>query len=474
LHLIFSSYVCIGKFLQKKNRISTEKKQKQINNTNPKNKLTMRKFLTGILVASATIMIALTGCNKEGPAGADGKDGKDGADAIATCKECHNPSSVDKVAVEFELSKHSYGEAAFEEAGISSCAPCHEQEAFKYVCANNTPVAFVYDAGTGKWSNPYASSSSTAYGALGCRTCHSSLHTTYGYSDISALTTTAAVPMTMWGGAKTIDLTTDGGKSNLCVKCHQPRPLTCNATTGARLLNYDSLANFPNIIFYDSTAGAVNIYTKPSYRMHVHYGAVGALYAGVGGIEIPGATAYSSSYHTTHASCQDCHMAPMTGAAGGHSFKAKGNFNGCNVSGCHSDSPITATSIKWTGTRSDIKALLDQLATKINACGAGHDILHKDSDAETNLWAGISTGNYDGYLDIYSSSTNPSGYWRDPYSTSGTNMAKPKFPLLKNAQVAAIVNFQFCLREYSLGIHNYEYSNALLQNSIDALTALGF
>ncbi|MEI6853927.1 MAG: hypothetical protein WCL06_13865 [Bacteroidota bacterium] len=434
----------------------------------------MRKFLTGILVASATIMIALTGCNKEGPAGANGKDGKDGADAIATCKECHNPTVVDRVVDEYALSKHSYGATAGEETGNTTCGVCHEQEGFRYVCANNTSTVFTYDAGSGKWINPYMTVSSSAFGSFSCKTCHSSLHTTYGYSDIAAFTTTGPVPMTMWGGAKTINLTQGGGKSNLCIKCHQPRPLTCSATTAGRLLNYDSLANFPNVVFYDSAAGATNIYVKPSYRMHVHYGAVGAVYAGVGGIEIPGATPYTSSPHATVATCQDCHMAPITGGAGGHTFMAKGNFNGCNVSGCHASSPISATSNKWTATRSDVKALLDQLATKINACGGGHDILHKEADATLNLWAGISTGNYDGYLDIYSSSTNPLGYWRDPYGSGATNAAKPKFPLLKNAQVAAMINFQFCLREYSLGIHNTQYSTALLQNSIDALTALGF
>jgi hypothetical protein len=40
--------------------------------------------------------------------------------------------------------------------------------------------------------------------------------------------------------------------------------------------------------------------------------------------------------------------------------------------------------------------------------------------------------------------------------------------------MGAIINFQLCLREYSLGIHNTAYTTALLQNSIDALTAAGY
>jgi hypothetical protein len=435
-------------------------------------------LLSGVLVISTTIMISLSSCSKEGPAGANGANGTNGTngvDANQTCKLCHTATVVDAISTQFQLSKHEYGAAAFEEAGSTSCGPCHTQEAFKYVCANNISSAFNYDAGTGKWTNGYASIPSATYGNLGCFTCHSSLHTTYGYSDVSSLTTTAPVSMTMYGGAKTINLTQDGGISNLCVKCHQPRPLTVNTGNG-RVLNYDSLKAFPMVVFFDSAAGAVNMYVKPSYRMHVHYGPVGAVYAGIGGIEFSGNTGdlpYTNSPHTTLASCQDCHMAPMSGAAGGHSFKAKGNFNGCNVSGCHSVSPITATSAKWTAPRTAVKTLLDALATKINACGGGHDILHKDANTESNLWAGLTTGNYDGYLDIYSSSTNPSGYWRDPYGSGATNAAKPKFPKLLNVQMGAMINFQFCLREYSLGIHNTQYVTALMTNTLNALTAAG-
>lgn len=437
-------------------------------------KVILQMVLSGAVMISAALF--LSGCGKEGPAGADGANGVDGVNAAETCKLCHNATVVDRVITEFELSKHSYGAAAFEEAGNTSCAPCHEQEGFKYVCANNISSAWTYDVGTGKWTNGYASSSTTAYGELGCATCHSSLHTTYGYSDLSSLTTTAPVSLTMWAGAKTINLTQGGGESNLCVKCHQPRPMTCNVnpTSGGRLLNYDSIRDYPMVVFHDSANGAVNKYVKPSYRMHTHYGAVGAIYAGVGAIEFPGSLPYTNSPHTTLASCQDCHMAALTGAAGGHSFKAKGNFTGCNVSGCHSVSPITSTSAKWTDTRADVTTLLEDLATEINSWGDGgtNNILHSDG-TEANLWAGLTGDDFDGYLDIYSSSSNADGYWRDPYSTNGTNMTKPKFPKLLNVQMGAILNFQLCLREYSLGIHNTQYVKALLTNTIEALNTAG-
>jgi len=447
-------------------------------------KITKLFLAAGMFVAAAGLI--LSSCTKEGPQGASGTNGKNGengtngADANETCKQCHSPSMVDKVATEFELAKHSWGTVAFEEAGVIGCDPCHTSKGFVYVCKNNIPSTFTFTGG--KWVNNYSSIDAEAIGAINCWTCHTSLHTTYGAADL-ALTTTAAVPMTMWGGAKTIDLTQDSGRSNLCVKCHQPRPLTCGNDPAGRLLNYDSVKNFPNVVMYDSTAGAHNIYLKPSYRMHIHYGAIGGVYAGMGAIEFPGSLAYSNSKHTTVASCPDCHMAePMTGMAGGHAFNVRNakesalgsgttwNFNGCNVTDCHAADPLSKTAPLWVNTRNTVKGLLDALATAINAAGGGTDILHKEASS-ANLWWGISTGNYDGYLDIYSSSTNPAGYWRDPYGSGSTNAGKPKFPSLSFAQTGAIINFQFCLREYSLGIHNTKYVTALLTNTAGALTA---
>jgi hypothetical protein len=445
-------------------------------------------FSTAALMIAAACLI-FTACTKEGPQGAQGpagQDGTDGKDASETCKQCHTSTVVDAIAVEFQMAKHSYGLAAFEEAGNTSCTPCHCQKAFVYVCQNNVPTEFTFNSTTQKWSNPYVTNAANAIGEIGCWTCHSSLHTTYGMSDI-ALTTVAPVSMTMWGGAKTIDLPADGGSSNLCVKCHQPRPLAMSSPNdpSGRLCNYDSLKNFPTLIQYDSATGVRNYGVKPSYRLHVHYGAVGAVYAGTGAIEYPGSRTYANSAHTEAASCSDCHMAPMTGIAGGHGFNVRNakesalttsttwNFNGCNVTDCHGADPINANSAKFKDVRAEVKTMLDALAAKINACGGGTDILHKNTDGVTNLWAGITTNNYDGYLDIYSSSTNPDGYWRDPYGSGSTNNSKPKFPKLLNVQLGAIINFQFCLREYSLGIHNTAYVKALLTNTHEALVAAG-
>jgi len=173
-------------------------------------------------------------------------------------------------------------------------------------------------------------------------------------------------------------------------------------------------------------------------------------------------------------------MATMSGKAGGHTFFAKGNFNSCNTTGCHSSAITSSSTTFWKTTRDEIQELLNTLAAKINSVGAGTDILHTQSDTEENLWAGLTTGNYDGYLNIYDPSSNPGGEWKNPapakswtQTQKDTNNALPTFPSLKNVVMGSMINFQMCLREYSLGIHNYKYSKALLTNSIEALTAAG-
>ena len=422
------------------------------------------KFVVGLCALAMIGAVIFTGCKgkdgedgAQGPAGANGLDGKD---ANETCKLCHNPEKVDLVVEQFEFSKHMYGEAAFEEAGRASCGACHSSQGFRYVVENNIPATFTLGT-SGTYTNDYSATAATAYGEFGCFTCHSSLHTTYTEADLPALTTTAAVPLTMWGGTKTVNLTADGGSGNLCVKCHQPRPITTGTTSASKgnVLDYANLVTNPTDTFYRnySSSNLVSV----GFRTGPHYGTVGAIYAGVGGVEF--GTGYANSPHTTVASCIDCHMAEVGGnnnVAGGHTFTAKNNFNGCNVTGCHANSPLSATSSKFTDTRTAIKALLVQLANKINALGDGtNPIMQIDLDTEANLWYNVTSEHYDGYLNIYNSS-NPNGF----YGKTGN----PKFPSLTNAQFGSIINFQLALREYSLGIHNTEYTKKLLENSIAA------
>jgi hypothetical protein len=418
-------------------------------------------------------------CVKEGPmgqTGATGANGTNGTDANQTCKICHTATVVDLIATQFEFSKHSYGETAFTESGNTGCTPCHAQEAFKYVVKNNVPVTFTLNAATGKYVNNYATADSSAYGEIGCSTCHSSLHTTYGTADL-AFTTVAPVPMTMWGGTKTIDLKARNGQSNLCVKCHQPRPFT-NALTG-NVLDYVALANTAGVVYDGNPKGTTNI-IKPSYRTHTHYGAIGAIYAGTGGVEFPGALPYTSSAHTTVAACSDCHMGTMFGRSGGHTFSAAGKFDGCNVTGCHTTAITASSTTFWINPRTEIQGLIASLAAKLTVGGV--EIMNRNGDSASNLWYGITPNNYDGYLNVYDPITNPTGptYNASSFKYVGTPPAtwtpaqiayNATLPILtlSNAQMGALINFQLCLRDYSLGIHNFAYTKALLTNTIAKL-----
>jgi hypothetical protein len=221
--------------------------------------------------------------------------------------------------------------------------------------------------------------------------------------------------------------------------------------------------------------------------MHLHYGTVGTALAGVGGVEFAGAMSYSSSAHASVASCKDCHMGPINGTGsagnigGGHTFKAKGNFSTCNTTGCHLTPINGSNTTYWVNPRNETKTLLESLAAKLVVKGV--EILNQSDDQEANLWYALTVKHYDGYLNVYDPTLNPGGAgsanetgpFQNPTPGNSWTQAQKDFnkklPKLQltNAQYGAILNFQFCLREYSLGIHNFRYTKALLTNSIAVL-----
>ena len=407
-----------------------------------------------IKLFSAAMVAGFVFASCEGPAGpqgqkgADGTNGTNGVDANETCKLCHNQSVVEDKVLEFGHSIHAVG-TAYEEGTRTACAPCHSHQGYRYVVANNTPVTFVADPNNpGKFLNNYQVNAATTAlpTTLSCFTCHDSLHTKYTFSDFFPLTTTAAVPMTMWGGTKTLNFAQNS--SNLCAKCHQPRPVTNSA---GNVIDYSLLVSAPSSNYTLSSV---------SYRSGIHYGAQAAMFGGKGGIEF--GTGYTNSAHTASASCADCHMATPTGLSGGHSFSAYDeygasvNFNGCNTTACHNGnmSKTNTNFVNYTSKTisTGIAYKLNQLAAKLNALGGGHDILQKDA----------LTGEYNGYLDIYDASSNPTGWFKNP--ANGT----PAFPTLTNAQFGAVINFQLVLRGGGIGVHNYPYMSKLLDDTMTA------
>ena len=397
----------------------------------------MENLFRSFSVLLATVFIFSSCEGPRGLAGLDGKDGADGKDANETCKLCHNSAGVTIKANEYRHSLHFTGKA-YKEGTRNACAPCHSHQGFMDVVSNNTPSTITKNpTDPNRYVNNYIASAISLNfpEAFNCFTCHSSLHTNYQASEFFPLTSVSAVPMTMFGGSKSIDFAQTTG--NLCAKCHQPRPVTASS---GNLIDYSKLISEPESVYNMSSI---------SFRTGVHYGTQAAMAAGTGGIEF--GTGYENSAHKSEASCASCHIASPSGFSGGHSFVATGNFLGCNTTGCHSG--MSSSNPGFTFTQDNVASKIAELADKINAIGAGHDILTKDPE----------DGLYHGYLDIYDANSNPDGYWRNP--AHGT----PASPTLTNAQFGAIINFQLVVRDGSLGIHNYPYIITLLENTIDAI-----
>lgn len=453
----------------------------------------------------------------QGPQGAQGQIGEDGVlgtigpqgpdtTMSVNCLECHNHITSTGITIEkaiinakreIEFSKHSEGaELSMSEGGSTGCAPCHSHQGNHSVIDGNVQPLLTW--ASNKYSYTYNAEASQSSGLttmpnkISCFTCHKG-----AASDTMALYNVAPVPMTMYptyvGGtvttpAKVMNMTQKGGESNLCLKCHQPRPMQVSTTIGnasryGASVDYADIAANPLDTWYDNTIGnASPNKLLPKYSQANHYGQVGAIVSGKGGVEFVGSLTYTNiSSHQSRVTCQDCHMATPTGITGGHSMRvmyvdesnAKHyNFKGCNVTYCHSG--MSTNSTQWNSRRNSTLALLTTLSAKLSS--GGHEFMHKNTNPLTNLWALTTPLGWDGNFDIYNASSNPDAAFKDPSLAAGNvvNDALPVFPSLKNVQFGAMINFQFAVREYSLGVHNPNYTEALLQNSIDALIAAGF
>lgn len=363
------------------------------------------------------------------------------------CDKCHNPSVVEARLSEYSKSRHFRGRS-FRRARTGECAPCHTHEGFLDVIKNNTSAEFKADP-----KNPsafincfVASDSSLVYpGPIICFTCHSSVHTRHTPDEFYPLTSTRPVPMTMWGGSKTISFRRD--ISNLCAKCHQPRPVI---SPSGKPIDYSGLTGEKSSVFNAATF---------SYDTGIHFGTQAAIFSGIGAVEF--GSGYSNSAHTEKASCTDCHMSEPSNSGGGHTFIAKGNFNGCNKAGCHSSRNESDPELKKV--LNEINSGILKLGEKLDRISEP-GILKKDT----------ATGVFTGYPDIYDPQFNPNGKYRSP-STAGWNegdinhnSSLPPFPQLSNAQFGAFLNFQMVLRDGSKGIHNYNYTRRLIKKSISA------
>jgi hypothetical protein len=156
-----------------------------------------------------------------------------------------------------------------------------------------------------------------------------------------------------------------------------------------------------------------------------HHGPQGTILAGVGAFEPAGALAYENSPHTDMIGCSDCHMAknPDRTDVGGHTWVMEAADGYQNMVGCKTCHP-TATTFDVDGKQTEINGLLEEL----------HQLLY-----EHGLYT--EAGIHDGGAPVIGK-----------YSAN---------------QAGAIYNYILFEEDRSVGVHNYKYTKACLQNTID-------
>jgi len=174
--------------------------------------------------------------------------------------------------------------------------------------------------------------------------------------------------------------------------------------------------------------GGENV-TVTSPYWGAHHGPVANIIAGAGGYEVSGSLAYSpASFHTTGVenSCITCHLATSYGVqAGGHNMSMSYEYHGhdvINIAGCvscHADPDVLETKIEETQT--EIEDLLAQLSSLLITQGVLDSTYHAIPQEMTANQAG------------------------------------------------GILNYNMVREDKSEGIHNYNYTRALLTNSIESL-----
>jgi hypothetical protein len=205
------------------------------------------------------------------------------------------------------------------------------------------------------------------------------------------------------------DVTVDVAAGNVCANCHQPNLLDPSYTIGG---------------------DSISITNK---RWGPHHGPQSAMLWGTTAYEVAGSVTYPDAGSKMHAQvgCTTCHMPEAYGnQAGGHTLRMTYEYHGGDedwVAGC-TDCHSGAEDFDINGKKTMVAELTDSL----------HHMLM----AEGLLDA-------DGYL-----------------------VASSSAPLKVSPEEAGLIyNFKFVEEDLSEGVHNPSYAMAVLQNSIEALSA---
>lgn len=355
---------------------------------------------------AAAILMSCEG--PEGPAGADGTNGIDGVDGTLACLECHSATVMDAIVEEFSMTKHAIGES-WARGTSASCGRCHSHDAYVEFVRSGAEIAAAV-------STP-----------VECGTCHSDHQTLEG--DVSAPLREIAEVVVIVDPTKTFD----HGKGNVCATCHQSRSTGSaydkftNDTSFTRKFTGDDIAHYTNAAFGPSGSASLNgtsdtltvTFDVPVGYVYVssthagpHHGPQANTFAGITGYP----TAGVEFDRTGHTDCVSCHLNDTTAASGfGHSFEP--DVAQCDA--CH-------------GTAVDLEGIQAAFQTRIDAAVEELIALHLLGDA------GTATSNYtvEDVHPMYSSSTRE--------------------------EFQAFWNIMCVLEDKSLGIHNIDYTDQML------------
>ena len=430
----------------------------------------MRKIAAVLFIA---LSFALFGCKgpegPTGPAGSNGTNGTNGTSAFWSmegfkdslqCGRCHSADydTVFNVAAR----QVQYGTSGHLENGdydryTTTCGGCHTDEGFNERYANGFKnETYVPGAASG----PLVHQDYPQSSPVGCFSCHAPhKRGDFTVRDSGGVTINSVI---VGVTAKTWN---SSASSNLCVKCHQPRMTSTPFIPGTGT-NPTPTSWQPDPTKTNPLTDTAKIYTS-RWNNHTS-GEVAQTLLGFAGVEFAGYT-YSNSGHTgliqaKTLGCEDCHMAtPVGNKGGGHTFKVgyipegsttmSFNLAGCNVSACHGSTGAVTTGASdahWGKPRNEIIGKLSQLSK-----------LMMDTTI-TKKWSLPQSGKAVPWLSFTVSGTDTS------WLVANVSATKP-LVIVPAAKAGALWNFQQIFYEYSRGVHNYKYVQALLDASIDQL-----
>ena len=374
-----------------------------------KKKLSLLSLLGGlaILIMGAVILSSCEG--PLGPAGTDGADGTDGVDGVdgQDGQDANSTCILCHSDDQTIVTKSRQYANSGHSTGHTSG---YTNRSFGplYNCAGcHTSQGFL-DQLVGASNVPYADVTQP-----NCYTCHN-IHDTYTEADWGLTNAAATEP---FSGSTAMDL----GSGNQCTMCHQFSGL---------YLAIDSLWTD-----FDLGTATVTI-TGGQKRVGVHHAPQYNIMAGMDLFEFTGSMAYpdSENHITAQAAdgCVTCHMNDGFGDLTGHSMSMTYEFHGsdnfhwsASCTECHSGDD------ELEGKVEDVAAVVDPLMATLYDLLVTAGIMFPEGDADEFLMV--------------------AGEW-------------------STALTAAHVNYNAIREDRSHGFHNPAYVEAVLTNTIEAIT----